>query len=97
MEELLDKSAEPTGRADLEIWVTPDRGLGLASKAKTARTVAVLGVVLAIVALPVMLLRVQVVSDLPLSIFFFSDALGTIVLFILAVMLLRQPGGGAAA
>lgn len=94
MDDVVDRTAQPTERADLEIWVSPDRGLGLTSKAKTARTAAVLGIVIAIVALPILLLQAQAQNALPSSTFIFSDALGTVALFVLAIVILRGPGNG---
>jgi hypothetical protein len=76
---------EPTENADLKIFVNRN-GLGISSKAKTARATLLVTTVLALVALPILLLRMQVKHDLPMSVFFYADGLGTAAILAVAIM-----------
>jgi len=71
-----DPIETPSGAADLRIQVTRD-GVGIASRAKTARATVVLVTIISLVALPLLLLRLQFNGTMPTSVFFFADALST--------------------
>jgi hypothetical protein len=76
---------EPTENADLKIFVNRN-GLGISSKAKTARATLLVTIVLALVALPILLLTLQVKHDLPMSVFFYADGVGTAAVLAVAIM-----------
>jgi hypothetical protein len=80
LEELTE---EPTADADIKIFVSRS-GLGITSKGAPATLLVTTA--LALVALPILLLRLLVDHDIPMSVFFYADGLGTIAVLSVAAM-----------
>ncbi|HEY6810414.1 MAG TPA: hypothetical protein VIZ70_04745 [Propionibacteriaceae bacterium] len=86
LEELTE---EPTANADLKIFVNRS---GITITSKGARVTLLVSTVLALVTLPIFLLWMHVEHDLPMSLFFYADGLGTAAILTVAIMALF--GGG---
>ena len=78
LEELTE---EPTANADLKILVNRS-GITITSKGLLVSTV------LALLTLPILLLWMQVEHDMPMSLFYFADGLGTAAILTVAIMAL---------
>jgi hypothetical protein len=86
LEELTE---EPTANADLRIFVSRN-GVGITSRG--ARVTLLVTTVLALVALPILLLKIQVEHDLPMSLFFYADGIGTAAILGVAAMAMLGSG-----
>jgi hypothetical protein len=88
MEPPLEKLAPtdvPTEEAELEITLSRDQ-LGISSKGP--RVTLTIGALCAIVALQILLLWIQVKYDLPISLFFITDGIGTAAILAVTAMAL---------